>query len=440
MLNNRYLIRSTLGRGGFGETYLVEDTHSPSHRLRVLKQLKPQTNDPNLYPVIRDRFEREAAILERLGEASDQIPSLHSYFSEGGEFYLVQDWVEGKSLAQKVREEGVFSENEVREFLNNILPVLGFVHSEGIMHRDINPNNVMIRQRDAKPVLIDFGAVKEVVTTVIDAHGLPASTVTIGSPGYMPWEQIAGRPVFASDIYCLGLTTIFSLTSKHPLEMRDQRTVDVSWREHALGVSQDLADVLSKAIEYHPHDRYSSGRQMLEVLQANTRPDSPAERPAQVFNLGEPVGVKRAWEATTQLSEDTVLQREIKVADGSSVQITEPSLLIRINKLYREGISAEALYDVTRGVWRVVPRRERARYAMAVYSGIVREVYAIEEWHPAGTTAYTGQKHEDVVLYEGRWEFTGRLAPEEVRDKYVGRSVAAYFKHGQQNPVVYVNC
>ena len=102
MLTNRYLIRSTLGRGSFGETYLVEDTHSLSHRLRVLKQLKPQTNDPNLYPVIRDRFEREAAILERLGEASDQIPSLHSYFSEGGEFYLVQDSVEGKSLAHCV--------------------------------------------------------------------------------------------------------------------------------------------------------------------------------------------------------------------------------------------------------------------------------------------------------------------------------------------------
>ena len=106
MLNNRYLILSALGRGGFGQTYLVEDMHSPSRRLRVVKQLKPQAADPELFPLIRGRFEREAATLERLGEATDQIPTLHAYFSEGGEFYLVQDWIEGRSIAQKVREGG----------------------------------------------------------------------------------------------------------------------------------------------------------------------------------------------------------------------------------------------------------------------------------------------------------------------------------------------
>src|ERR1044072_9210298 len=68
ILNNRYLIRSTLGRGGFGQTYLAEDTHSPSRRLRVVKQLRPQVNDENLYPLLRERFEREAAILEKLGD------------------------------------------------------------------------------------------------------------------------------------------------------------------------------------------------------------------------------------------------------------------------------------------------------------------------------------------------------------------------------------
>jgi serine/threonine protein kinase len=385
MLNSRYKILSTLGRGGFGETYLAEDTHSPARRRRVVKQLKPQTDDPSLLAVIRERFEREAATLERLGEECDQIPALHAYFSEGGEFYLVQDWVEGRSLAQAVGEDGPLGERDLREFLAGILTVLEFVHSQGVIHRDINPNNVMLRRRDGRPVLIDFGAVKEVVTTVIDPHGQPASTIAIGSPGYMPWEQIAGRPVFASDIYCLGLTAVFALTGKHPQQMLDQRSVNVSWREHAPGVSRGLADTLGKAIEYHPHERFADARQMLAALQGGAGTEGGAARSPKVFR---PMNRDPAWDATTQLSEETVLRGKHEGAEGRAVRITEPALLIRINRLYREGMSAEALYDSTRGVWRVGTRREGAKYAMAVYGGVVREVYEIDRWHPAGTTPY----------------------------------------------------
>jgi serine/threonine protein kinase len=309
MLNNRYMIRSTLGRGGFGQTYLVEDTHSPSRRLRVVKQLKPQAGEADLFPLIRDRFEREAAILERLGDANDQIPTLHAYFSEAGEFYLVQDWIEGESLGRKVREEGAFGEPEAREFLLGILPVLDFVHSQNVIHRDINPNNVMIRARDGRPVLIDFGAVKEVVTTVIDSHGHPSSTIAIGSPGYMPLEQYAGRPVFASDIFSLGLTVIFSLTGKHPKEIHDLRTGEVSWREHAPKVSEHLAGVLTKAVEYHAHDRFPSAQEMLAALHVNAGPLVANERSPKVFRLGGKSGGALPAEATTRLSEETVLRR-----------------------------------------------------------------------------------------------------------------------------------
>lgn len=310
MLNNRYLIRSTLGRGGFGQTYLVEDTHSPSRRLRVAKQLKPQAGDPDLYPLIRDRFEREAAILEKLGDGNDQIPTLHAYFSEAGEFYLIQDRIEGKSLGQKVREEGTFGETEAREFLLGILPVLDFIHSQNVIHRDINPNNVMVRARDGRPVLIDFGAVKEVITTVIDSHGHPSSTIAIGSPGYMPLEQYAGRPVFASDIFSLGLTVIFSLTGNHPKEMHDLRTGEVSWRGHAPVVSEHLADVLTKAVEYHAHNRFQSAQEMLAALQANTGLPAIGNKSPTVFRLSRGSSDAPAAEATTRFSEETVLHRD----------------------------------------------------------------------------------------------------------------------------------
>jgi hypothetical protein len=119
--------------------------------------------------------------------------------------------------------------------------------------------------------------------------------------------------------------------------------------------------------------------------------------------------------------------------------IDEPVMLIRISRLYRENMTADELYEATRGVWKVGLRREGAKYAFAVHEGTVREVYEIAEWDPAGTTSYVTRDEEKLPL-EGRWEFRGTVAPPETRRVYVGASVSDYFKQGQQNPVTYVNC
>lgn len=124
--------------------------------------------------------------------------------------------------------------------------------------------------------------------------------------------------------------------------------------------------------------------------------------------------------------------------EGEEVEIAEPALLIRINKLYEPGMDASDLYDTTRGVWVLGPRRENAKYAFAVYQGEILEVYAIDEWHPAGTTPYSNRKI-DLGEYGNRWEFTGGPAA-DIRNDYVGKSVAAYFRQGAANPVMYVNC
>jgi uncharacterized protein len=122
-----------------------------------------------------------------------------------------------------------------------------------------------------------------------------------------------------------------------------------------------------------------------------------------------------------------------------SVEIDEPALLVRISRLYRPDMPAEELYEATRGVWRLSTRREGAAYAMAVFEGVVLEVYEIDSWLPAGTTPYYFRDVEELPV-EGRWEFVGRLARNSVRSKYLGRSVAAYFKQGAQNPIAYVEC
>lgn len=120
------------------------------------------------------------------------------------------------------------------------------------------------------------------------------------------------------------------------------------------------------------------------------------------------------------------------------VEVMEPSLLIRINRQYREGMSEQELYEATRGIWKVGERRNEVRLAFAVFRGVVREVYEVEAWHPAGTTSYSTRPVEDVQV-PGRWEFTGRRASEDLRERYIGRSVASYLTPGSQNPVTYVN-
>lgn len=122
------------------------------------------------------------------------------------------------------------------------------------------------------------------------------------------------------------------------------------------------------------------------------------------------------------------------------VVVEHPSLLIRIDCLYRYGMGADHLYEITRGVWKVGAKRRDARYALAVFHGVVREVFAIDARHPAGSTPYSFRAHDDLAR-PGRWEFTGRVAEEFVRSRYMGRSVReAHFAKGLRSPVIYASC
>ncbi|MEJ1937743.1 serine/threonine-protein kinase, partial [Nostoc sp. NIES-2111] len=196
VLNNRYRVIRILAAGGFGETFLAEDTQMPSGRRCLIKKLKPVANNPQIYQLVQERFRREAAILEELGDGCNQIPKLYAYFVENDEFFLVQEYIEGETLQQKL-QQGLLSEASVKEIISSILPILDYVHSKRIVHRDIKPDNILIRHADGKPVLIDFGAVKETMGTVMTASGNSDRSIVIGTPGFMPSEQLAGRPVFS---------------------------------------------------------------------------------------------------------------------------------------------------------------------------------------------------------------------------------------------------
>ncbi|MDZ4876448.1 MAG: Serine/threonine-protein kinase PknD [Chroococcidiopsis cubana SAG 39.79] len=268
LLKNRYRVLRELANGRFGKTFLAEDTQMPSGKKCIIKQLKPIENSPQVDRIIREKFQREAATLETLGDINSQIPRLYAYFIEAGEFYLVQEWIQGQTLSDRVQQVGLFSEREVKEILLDILPVLQYIHSQGIIHRDLKPDNIIWRSRDSKPVLVDFGTIKEIMGTMVTASGRATSSIVVGTPGFIPNEQAAGKPLFASDLYALGLTAIYLLTGKMPQELKtNPLTGEIHWRQQTLNVSPKFAAILDKTIQPSARDRYMNAPAMLAALQ-----------------------------------------------------------------------------------------------------------------------------------------------------------------------------
>jgi serine/threonine protein kinase, bacterial len=268
LLDNRYQIIRVLGSGGFGETFLAEDTKMPSSPYCVIKQLRPIADKPEVYQLVQQRFVREAAVLEELGASCNQIPCLFANFIENEQFFLVQEWIEGPTLLQKVKAEGKQSEQFTRQLLIEILHILDYVHGRGMIHRDIKPDNIILRDSDLLPVLIDFGAVKETVSNPDNSRHQTAKSIIVGTPGFMSSEQSVGRPIFASDLYGLGMTAIYLLTGKLPRDLTtDPHTAEILWREHAGDLSESLAQVLEKAVYFYPRDRYANAKEMLHALE-----------------------------------------------------------------------------------------------------------------------------------------------------------------------------
>lgn len=133
------------------------------------------------------------------------------------------------------------------------------------------------------------------------------------------------------------------------------------------------------------------------------------------------------------------IQQVVAQYDRTLVQIEHKVILIRINQLYRYGMTALVLYEATRGIWRIGPQRHQVEYAFAVFRGIVREVYKIKTWHPAGTTTYQTRPKEHFMATD-RWEFIGEVAEQGIRQKYIDKSVEQYLAANSQNPIKYVNC
>ncbi len=278
-MRDRYRGVKALGQGGFGTTFLAIDMGLPGNPPCVIKQLRPTTADPNIFQMARELFEREAQTLGRIGN-HPQVPRLLDYFEWNKDFYLVQEYVKGNNLQQEIKRHGTVSEAGARQFLSEVLPMIEYIHSQQVIHRDIKPANLIRREQDKKLVLIDFGAVKNQVNPQAAAESSDQTALTsfaIGTPGFAPPEQMALRPVYASDIYALGVTCIYLLTGKSPKDLDyDQKTGEMMWRKE-VDISENFAKVLQKMLEVSVRHRYQTADEVLRALDMEPYMESLAQ-------------------------------------------------------------------------------------------------------------------------------------------------------------------
>ncbi len=269
MLRHRYKIVKTLAKSQFGETFLAQDTRLQYEPLCVIKELNPI---PSVNMEVAQRFFKreikeikEVRILSLLGE-HPLIPSLLNKFQENGKFYLVQEYIEGHDLSQEIPNERQtqLSESYIIKLLKDTLEVLKFVHKHKVIHRDIKPANLIRRKRDGKIVLIDFGAVKEVITNIIRKD----PTIIIGTPGYMPIEQEDGLPKFSSDIYALGIICLEALSGLDisRLSKNSQGEYCCAFLKRKKPVTPELAAILDKMVHSDWRQRYQTAAELLQEL------------------------------------------------------------------------------------------------------------------------------------------------------------------------------
>ncbi|NJN22940.1 MAG: protein kinase [Leptolyngbya sp. RL_3_1] len=263
VLANRYRLLKLLGTGGFGRTYLASDRQQGEQHC-VVKHLTPANRTENFLQTARRLFEAEAKALQLLGQ-HDRIPQLIDAFEADTEFYLVQAYVDGHTLTTELHRQDPWSEQAVIDLLAEVLPTLAFIHGEQVIHRDIKPSNLM-RRRDGKIALIDFGAVKE-ISTQIQTGSLEQFTVSIGTQGYAPAEQLSGRPRYSSDLYALGITAIQALTGRSPMAIPEHpKTGELCWQEIVPDLSPGLGFFLSRLAHGSVYQRYASADEALADL------------------------------------------------------------------------------------------------------------------------------------------------------------------------------
>lgn len=436
ILVGRYQIVKNLGGGGFGQTFIAHDIHLPGKPECVVKKLKTQSTDLLTLETARRLFDTEAQVLHKLGNHK-QIPQLLAYFEENKEFYLVQEFIVGHDLYQELIPGEQKDEQQVISLLVEILQILEFVHQQQVIHRDINPRNILRREEDDKLVLIDFGAVKQISTQVFTPKGQTRSTVVIGTPGYIPGEQAQGSPKFSSDIYALGIIAIQALTGFTPEELeKDEDTQEIIWRSKAR-VSPELGQIIDTMVRYDFRQRFSSAAVVLESLR----------------NLGKPNKTSKTFlvapkleKLKTAISRRKINYKKLFIKSLTAIVLISTGVIasISIVDIFKSE-NAKDLYQKANTFHEL----KRYQDAIEAYENVIEiEPNFFQAWNGQGKTFYELKKYPEALeAYESAiklkpnyleaWEGRGLTLFELGQYKYAIDSFNKALSLNQEQPKIW---
>ncbi|MFN6498493.1 MAG: protein kinase domain-containing protein [Nostoc sp. DedQUE01] len=400
LLQGRYQIVQSLGAGVFGQTYIALDVDYPDNAKCVVKQIKASSFESNYLDTLRLLFLTETETLKLLG-SHQQIPEFIACFEENKRFYLVQEYIEGHALTAELpinQEWGsLWSESEVVKFLLDVLGILEFVHSQGVIHCDIKPENLIRRTVDGKLVLIDFGSIQSIDFGI--GAELPIHRIPVTSLGYIPPEQFIGETQPNSDIYALGMIAIQALTGLEPLQLKaDPYTNQIIWRSPNTPVNDYLAAVLSQMIRYDYQDRFQSADEVLRVLKQMIWEPQPAE---EQFSLETNI---------EDDSQNSVSGKLLPLFTGMKVGLAANSLLMGVG-VYSL-VNTSPAYSETEALYQAKKEYQAGDLEEAIalvksipsHSNIYPEAQAtIEEWQGQWQVAAQQYQIALTAFYESRW-------------------------------------
>jgi serine/threonine protein kinase len=265
LLQNRYRIMQTLTEGKFGRTYLAEDERRFNELCAIKELIAATGNDAG--EKAQELFQQEAAILYQVEHP--QVPQFREKFQEEERLFLVEDYVAGKSyqslLSERLAAGTIFTEAEVLQLIRSLLPVLEHIHSRGIIHRNISPDNIILRDRDRQPVLINFAIVQELATR-LQSPDTTTPVSIVGNVGFAPSEQIeSGLAYPHSDLYALAVTAIVLLTGKQPSDLFEPSQGAWNW-EQWVKVTPEFAPIITKMLNHLPGDRFQCAADVMAAL------------------------------------------------------------------------------------------------------------------------------------------------------------------------------
>ncbi|CAD0222056.1 Serine/Threonine protein kinase with WD40 repeats [Planktothrix agardhii] len=413
VLRGRFRLIKVLGQGGFGRTYLAED--DGLYEKCVVKQFVPMRQGTAGLEKALQLFEREARQLAQLGQ-NPQIPALSIYFSENNQLYLVQQYIEGETLDKILQKQGVWTEQQVKELLISLLPVLKFIHKQKVIHRNLKPDNIM-RRRNGEYVLINFGVAKDLSATLVYTQ----VGTRVGSDGYASREQMQGEQAYpASDLYSLGVTCFYLLTKISPLELwlDDGYSWTTNWQKYVKqDLSPELNEVLDQLLKKDIEDRYSSADQVLQNLQSplpqvswqnaalvatftatRTRHSgilSSLLSSCSIFNIVWSVALSADGRTLASGSNDNTIKLWDVQSQREIATLTRHSSDVKSVAFSPDGrMLASGSYDKTIKLWDVQSQRE-----IATLTGHSSDVNSVA-FSPDGRTLASGSNDNTIKLWD----------------------------------------